>query len=430
MANSTAPRSEDRVREGLTLLYGTEALNSIAGMLLTIGLPFYMNHRFGWGARENFTVAALQGVFYVFGALSAKRISNRWGRGRSLFRLYAGAAVLACAVGAGATMAWAHAVALLIVLQTFLLAASWPMLESLVSESGEPARLSKRLGGYNIVWASTGALAVAASGAVIQHTPAWGFFGIAAAGHVLGVALIFRRNRLAAGAPPAEPAVRAAAPAVPAADAGEARDHRLALWLSRIALPSTYVIVYSIAPALPSLHAVRRLSPTVATVVCSIWLMSRAAAFLVTARTTFWHRRPGLIPAASAAMLAGFLGVIAAGAARQADLLPALAAMAVAQVVLGLSLGTIYAASLYFGMAVSEGSTEHGGYHEALIGLGQVLGPLVGATMQWLRPGAIWPAVAGISAVVAASIGLQAVVGVRNALYRVVEQAPQDPAEL
>jgi len=67
-------------------------------------------------------------------------------------------------------------------------------------------------------------------------------------------------------------------------------------------------------------------------------------------------------------------------------------------------------------MAVSDGSTEHGGYHEALIGLGQILGPLVGATMQWMRPGALWPAVIGISGVISISIVVQAIVGVRAAL--------------
>jgi hypothetical protein len=90
--------------------------------------------------------------------------------------------------------------------------------------------------------------------------------------------------------------------------------------------------------------------------------------------------------------------------------------MALAQIVLGLSLGTIYSASLYFGMVVSDGSTEHGGYHEALIGLGQILGPLVGATLQWIRPGELWPAIMGISCVVFISIVLQAIVGVRAAL--------------
>jgi MFS family permease len=87
--------------------------------------------------------------------------------------------------------------------------------------------------------------------------------------------------------------------------------------------------------------------------------------------------------------------------------------MMAAQSVLGLSIGTIYAASLYFGMAVSEGSTEHGGYHEALIGLGQILGPLLGATMQWLYPGTLRPVILGISVVVSFSILFEAVVGLR-----------------
>jgi len=118
---------------------------------------------------------------------------------------------------------------------------------------------------------------------------------------------------------------------------------------------------------------------------------------------------------ASVTMLVAFVGTIVPGTLTHLALLPALAAMAIAQIVLGLSLGTIYSASLYFGMAVSDGSTEHGGYHEALIGLGQILGPLVGATMQWIRPGELWPALIGISGVVSLSIVFQAIVGVRNA---------------
>jgi hypothetical protein len=70
-----------------------------------------------------------------------------------------------------------------------------------------------------------------------------------------------------------------------------------------------------------------------------------------------------------------------------------------AQVVLGVSMGMIYAASLYFGMVLSEGSTEHSGYHEALIGLGSVLGPGAGAVAQWLRPGDITPGVAAVAGV-------------------------------
>jgi MFS family permease len=421
MATGTINLNTSSAHHKPILLYVTEAVNSIAATLLTVGLPFYMNHRFGWGARENFAVAALQGMLYMAGALSAQKVSQRWGREKSLLALYAGMTTVAVAVGISATMGWAVAAALLVVFETGLMAVSWPMLESLISAAGEPSRLAKRLGWYNIVWAFVGAIAVAASGAIIQYTPAWAFFGITATGHFCAGVLIFCRTRSQAaridsgeladssaskGSEPSNDPRRTF-------DETEARRHRLALWLSRIALPSTYVVVYSIAPALPSLHAIKQLPPTIATVVASIWLISRGIAFVITGHTTFWHKKPGLMFLASITMMVGFIGTIVPGSLNELSLLQALSIMAVAQIVLGLSLGTIYSASLYFGMAVSDGSTEHGGYHEALIGLGQIIGPLVGAAMQWIRPDALWPAVTAIAGVVSVTIAVEAVVGIR-----------------
>ena len=159
----------------LLSLYATEAANSIAALLLAVGLSFYTSYRFGWGAKENFSVAAFQGIFYMLGALSAKQISRRWGRQKSLTWLYS--AMTACAVAAGtsSTMGWTVATASMAVIETGLVAASWPMLQSLVSAAGEPESLSKRLGWYNIIWSGVGAVAVATSGTVIQHASAWGF---------------------------------------------------------------------------------------------------------------------------------------------------------------------------------------------------------------------------------------------------------------
>jgi MFS family permease len=333
--------------------------------------------------------------------------------------LYAGMTALAIAVGINASAHRAVAAALLAVVETGLVAASWPMLQSLVSAAGEPAKLSKRLGYYNIIWSAAGAIAVASSGAVIQHAPAWVFFGIIAAGHFVAGSVIFCRIQ-STGSPradvesvpsPSEPFSSGTYPA--SLDRALMRRHRLALWLSRIALPSTYVIVYSLAPALPSLHAIKQLTPTTATLVGSAWLIARAAAFVITGITTFWHRRPGLMLVSSIIMLFAFVGTIVPGALPGMGLARALLAMILAQMVLGLSIGTIYAASLYFGMAVSAGSTEHGGYHEALIGLGQILGPLLGAAMQWMYPGTLWPSITSISAVVFLSILIEAIVGLR-----------------
>jgi hypothetical protein len=134
--------------------------------------------------------------------------------------------------------------------------------------------------------------------------------------------------------------------------------------------------------------------------------------------TTGWHTRPRLLLAASAVMLLAFWGITL----RPSDLLgmPALATggidiamMIVWQVALGLAMGMIYSASLYFGMVLSHGSTEHGGYHEALVGLGAAIGPGVGALTQSIWPGQIVYGVAGVSAVMMLTLVLSVGVLIR-----------------
>ena len=420
MTDSPAQAFNRHFRRGPFLLYAAEALNSAAGTLLTVGVLFYMTHRFGWTARENFAVAVCQGVFYIVGALSAKRMADRWKRIAVLQTLYVVMPLFAFSAGFCATAERAVTTALIVAAVTGMMGMSWPLLESLVSAAGDPSQLSRRLGWYNIVWAVAGAIALALSGAVIQHLPPWAFFGIIAAVHLAACTMITLRRFLRAR--PLEQTV------APEADVGKpdspieesaAEQFRLALWLSRIALPSTYVIIFSLAPTLPTLGVIERLSPTLATMQCSIWFAARAAAFIVLGNTTFWQRRPILTLAAGITMLAGFLGTIISGSLTESGIGIGLGAtlllMAIFQVLLGLSLGMIYASSLYFGMAVSKGSTKHGGYHEALIGLGQILGPIVGVTAQLLYPNALWPVAAGISVVVTATIVTATVAGMRIA---------------
>jgi hypothetical protein len=76
-----------------------------------------------------------------------------------------------------------------------------------------------------------------------------------------------------------------------------------------------------------------------------------------------------------------------------------LAWLVLCQMLIGVSIGLIYSASLYFGMVLSEGSTKHSGYHEALIGLGSILGPGAGALAQWLQPGHLGLGVVAVASV-------------------------------
>jgi hypothetical protein len=55
-------------------------------------------------------------------------------------------------------------------------------------------------------------------------------------------------------------------------------------------------------------------------------------------------------------------------------------------------------------MVLSDGSTEHGGYHEALIGIGTVLGPGAGAAAQWAGGGSPLWGVLAVSVVLGLSV--------------------------
>jgi MFS family permease len=169
---------------------------------------------------------------------------------------------------------------------------------------------------------------------------------------------------------------------------------------------------------MPSLPTIQSFSLANQTIVASLWMAARFVAFLVLGATAWWHTRPRFLLAAVAVMLIAFLGVTL----RLSDLTTAShdvtdfdrLTMIFWQIPLGLSMGMLYSASLYFGMVLSEGSTEHGGYHEALIGVGQVIGPAAALAADRLHPGSPVAPVAAVGGLLLVSLVAAAAVTVRH----------------
>ena len=382
-------------------LYLVEALASIGGTFLSIGIFFYTAKKFGWGPAKNFTLAAVEGAVYVCGALMAGRLTARVPHRRVLRALY-GLMALAAVIG-GLAASGAAAVVAVAIVYTALAAVAWPILESLVARGVDSGTLARRVAVYNVVWPSVGAAAMAVEGSILDAWAA-GVFFLAGAAHLGAFALIAtgRRMREARVAP------AASAPAPHLAPEPELlRVRTAALWISRLALPATYAVIYGLMPLMPELPAMRRFDTGVQTLVASTWMASRWLTFAVLAMTTWWHRRPRALLAAAGVMLVAFLGTtLPPSRLWGPDATPAvdLAALVLWQVVLGVTLGIIYSGSLYFGMVLSKGSTEHGGYHEALIGLGWALGPAAGAVAEIVRPGDATFGVLAVGAVIAAFV--------------------------
>jgi hypothetical protein len=185
------------------------------------------------------------------------------------------------------------------------------------------------------------------------------------------------------------------------------RQRVVALWLSRICVPAMYIVINALAAMLPSLVVIQHLRPAMQTLISSVWFLMRWIMFMILGVTTFWHTRPRLLLAAAMLLFISFIAITI----RPGEILPIgesemfdLSIMILGQIGCGIALGLIYMASLYFGMVLSDGSTEEGGYHEALIGVGTTLGPAAGLLSQFLWPGDQHAAVMAVGSLIGLSI--------------------------
>jgi MFS family permease len=138
-----------------------------------------------------------------------------------------------------------------------------------------------------------------------------------------------------------------------------------------------YLAINTIISSVPALAQRLNLSPMLAGFVCSIWLFARAGAFVALWLWPGWHYRFRFLAASYMVMMVSF-GVM--------FLVPHLWALVLSQILLGPALGLIYFSSLFYSMDVGDTKGEHGGIHEAVIGVGNCVGPAVAAAASRFFP--------------------------------------------
>ncbi len=256
-----------------------------------------------------------------------------------------------------------------LIAHTFAASVNWPLVESLAIAGGDAHTMSRRVGVYNLVWSITNSIVFAVSGTIIQRWQG-GLFIIPAIAHTIGSLLMMLNPRIQPLAGVAnQPAHLAPEPEL-------LHKRTLALWLSRIALPATYVVIYSLMAMMPSLPVMQSLAGARDADRQHLDDRPRDHVHRL-GRDDLVAHPPLTAPAqhrdhalrvhrhhdAASTPLAGVANH------------NSLESMILSQIVLGIVLGIIYSGSLYFGMVLSDASTEHAGYHEALIGVGSCAGP-------------------------------------------------------
>lgn len=347
--------------------YTIEGLNSFATVIYFNYLYFLFRDRFGFDNKQNLALAALIGLIYTVASWQAGKFAQRYGNFTALklgFGLMAAGLVLGSQIG---SVAGQIVIACVINIGMCFI---WPVLEALVSEGTGAARA---VGIYNITWAVNNALAYFVGGAIIEHFGYQSIFYVPLAFILVQLAMVFWIEAIHTNhvAPEAEivlpPEPHRPSPA-------QARCFQRMAWLAN---PFAYVAINTLLAVMPGIAAQFHLSTSLAGFVCSLWCFARVIAFIGLWQWTRWHYRFRWLATAFALLILSFIAILST---------PSLALLLVAQVVFGLAVGLIYYSSLFYSMDASDTKSEHGGIHEAAIGLGNFIGPAVGAASLQFFP--------------------------------------------
>jgi predicted MFS family arabinose efflux permease len=346
-------------------------VGSFAVSLYSYYLYFLMRDHFGFSSKDNLAFAALSGLVYVFASLQGGRFGQRRGYFYAL-KLGLGVMILALAVGSQCH----SAVGLVLVSIAFIAGTCflWPTIEALVSEGEDAVGLPRMVGTYNVVWASTNALALFGGGTLVEQ------FGFKIIFYLPGAMLIallglvwwLQKHADAARATGHEPAP----PVPPDPHRPSPARTRAFLRMAWLANPVAYIAINTLIPLLPTLAARFQLTPMFAGFTCSLWGFARLGTFFLLWFWTDWHYRFRWLVTAFILLIGSFALILT---------VPNLAVLMAAQIFFGVAIGLIYYSSLFYSMDAGDDKGEHGGIHEAAIGVGNFIGPGVGAlSLQFL----------------------------------------------
>lgn len=367
----TPAHSPPPASHSMTRYFALTVMNSICMTIVVATIFFWTRAVFHYTDRENLWLSMAFGLAIVPGARYGGRLSDRIGPDRLLVWSFAVDALLLLT---GWLPAWHYTPFVVALLYGCVVSTCWPALESAIFHA--PSRLSKpqRLSIYNVTWATANTIGLLTSSVLVGWDPASVLW---APGLLHAISLLIL--------------IRAAAPARPAAvpETGDApsvamsstaatppsvkRRFMHTAWLGNAL---TYVMISVLLPLLPALAERIGRSPGVVIVMTCTFYLTRSLAFLLFGRWEDWHYHRGWSLAALLAAPLAFAGIMLTGS---------LGVILGSLALFGVALGLIYSSSIFYSLDYGEGKAEQGGLHEAAIGMGNLLGPLVGVMgATWL----------------------------------------------
>ncbi len=373
MANQTVtnrPNGPARAPAPLPAVLGFTFLNSLGTGAVQMGIFFLLRSAFSFGRRENYLFGLVLYGVYVIGALSAGTLLRRF-RSAGVSTRAVLAVVLIAQAGASFIpgivarigddrtppqwTVWLAAIG-----YGVLTGIMWPIVESYLSGGRTGKALNAATGRFNVLWSGAVLASFWLMAPLVERRPidvitALGLVQIASAG------LLIRF-----GPDPAEHLPHHHEPHP------ESWKHLLSAF--RVLLPLAYIVAGTLSPLLPTTLDQIGVREAWAPPVASAWLIARVVVFFFFERWPGWHGRRWVPTVAGGLLLIGFAGAVIAPRFGPAALPMLIGALTV----FGAGHAMIYLGALYYAMEVGRAEVDAGGVHEALIGVGYALGPVIG----------------------------------------------------
>lgn len=359
----------------LAPVLGLTCLNSLGTGAVQMGIFFLLRSAFGFGRRENYLFGLVLYGVYVLGALAAGPVLRRIRSSRPgistrgvLAALLAAQALASFVPGAWARLTgtptppqWT--VWLVAVGYGVLTGVMWPIIESYLSGGRSGRALNTATGRFNVVWSGAVLASFWLMAPLVERRPidvitALGIVQIASALLLLKI-----------GPNPARH--------LPHQHEPHPESWKRLLAAFRVLLPLAYIVAGTLSPLLPSILDQIGVREAWGPPLASAWLTSRVVVFFFFERWPGWHGRQWVPVVAGGLLLVGFAGTVIAPRFGSA----ALPVLVVMLTLFGVSHAMIYLGALYYAMEVGKAEVDAGGVHEALIGVGYALGPVIGLVL-------------------------------------------------
>ena len=349
---------------------------SVGTGAVTLGLYFIAAASCGFSRSASFLLGVVLGAVYIPAALAAgpilKRLASRNSR-LSPRSLLLGVVIAAGGVSLVPPLLLASgrdpcaAIWLVAVVYGSMTGFMWPIVEWYLAGGRKQGPLRTATGRFNITWT----FAVVLSFWILAPFLAQSEDPEANAARALAVLYVVAALHLIAAG------IIATLPDTPAKHLDIRHDphppiYTTLLATSRRLLPVSYLLMSVLGPAFPIALTAMAVDQAWQPVLVSVWLVSRAVTMLVLERWQGWHGQPVQLIAGAAALFLGFAGCLAG------PVLGSLPLLVLALAVFGVGMGTIYTAALYYVLEIDDHGANAGGSHEALIGIGYTVGPLIG----------------------------------------------------